>query len=66
MQNKTAQSPDEYLDDLPAERRHAIARVRAVVRKHLPKGHSEFVSFGMLNTAIPLSRFPNTYNGQVA
>src|SRR3954463_14923966 len=64
MQNKTAKSPDEYLDDLPAERREAIAAVRAVVRKNLPKGYSEFVSWGMLNYGIPLTRFPNTYNGQ--
>src|SRR5215212_5399266 len=64
MQNKTAKSPDEYLDDLPAERRDAITAVRAVVRRNLPKGYSEFVSWGMLNYGIPLSRFPNTYNGQ--
>jgi hypothetical protein len=64
MQNKTAKSPDEYLDDLPADRRTAIAAVRAVVRKNLPGGYSEFVSWGMLNYGIPLTRFPNTYNGQ--
>ena len=64
MQNKTAKSPEEYLDDLPADRRDAIATVRAVVRKHLPKGYAEFVSWGMLNYGIPLTRFPNTYNGQ--
>ena len=64
MQNKTAKSPDEYLADLPADRRASIAAVRAVVRKNLPKGYSEFVSWGMLNYGIPLSRFPNTYNGQ--
>src|SRR3954468_20465997 len=64
MQNKTAKTPEEYLDDLPADRRKAIAAVRSVVRKHLPKGYSEFVSWGMLNYGIPLSRFPNTYNGQ--
>jgi hypothetical protein len=64
MQNKTAKSADEYLDDLPADRRDAIAAVRAVVRKNLPKGYSEFVSWGMINYGVPLSRFPNTYNGQ--
>jgi hypothetical protein len=63
MQNK-AKSADEYLDDLPADRRDAIAAVRAVVRKNLPKGYSEFVSWGMINYGVPLSRFPNTYNGQ--
>jgi hypothetical protein len=64
MQNKTAKSPDEYLAELPPDRRASIAAVRAVVRKNLPKGYSEFVSWGMLNYGIPLSRFPNTYNGQ--
>ena len=64
MQAKTAKTPDEYLDSLPRERRDAVAAVRAVVRKHLPKGYSEFVSGGMLSYGIPLSRFPNTYNGQ--
>jgi hypothetical protein len=64
MQNKTAKSADEYLDDLPADRRNAIAAVRAVVRKNLPKGYSEFVSWGMINYGVPLSRFPNTGNGQ--
>ena len=64
MQNKTAKTADEYLADLPADRREAIATVRAVVRKHLPKGYSEFVSWGMLNYGVPLSRFAETYNGQ--
>jgi uncharacterized protein YdhG (YjbR/CyaY superfamily) len=64
MQNKTATTAEEYLAALPEERREAISRVRAVVKKHLPKGYAEFVSWGMLNYGIPLSRFPNTGNGQ--
>jgi uncharacterized protein YdhG (YjbR/CyaY superfamily) len=64
MQNKTATTPEEYLAELPDERREALAKVRKVVRKNLPKGFSEFVSWGMINYGIPLSRFPNTYNGQ--
>jgi hypothetical protein len=34
------------------------------VKKNLPKGYAEFVSWGMINYGIPLSRFPNTGNGQ--
>ena len=64
MQNKTAQSAEEYLQDLPADRRNAIAAVRAVVRRHLPRGYAEFVSSGMISYGVPLARFPNTYNGQ--
>jgi hypothetical protein len=64
MQNKTAKTPEEYIAALPESRREPISAVRAVVRKHLPKGYDEHVSFGMLNYAVPLTRFPKTYNGQ--
>ena len=64
MQIKTAKTADEYLAALEPDRRETIAAVRTVIRKHLPKGYAEFVSWGMLNYGIPLSRFPNTYNGQ--
>ncbi len=64
MQNKSATTAEEYLSALPEERRESIAKVRSVVRKHLPKGFSEFVSWGMLNYGVPLKRFPNTANGQ--
>jgi uncharacterized protein YdhG (YjbR/CyaY superfamily) len=64
MQNKTATTAAEYLEALPADRRAAIAAVRNVVRKHLPKGYAEFVSWGMLTYGVPLTRFPGTGNGQ--
>lgn len=64
MQNKTAITADEYLQALPDDRRETLSKVRAVVRKNLPRGYAEFVSWGMLNYGVPLSRFPNTYNGQ--
>jgi hypothetical protein len=64
MQNKVAKSAEEYVAALPEHRRGAIIAVRSLVKKHLPKGYAEFVSFGMLNYAVPLSRLPKTYNGE--
>jgi hypothetical protein len=64
MRIDAATTAEEYLAALDAQRRETIATVRAVVRKHLPEGYAEFVSWGMLNYAVPLSRFPNTGNGQ--
>ncbi len=52
-----------YLDELPEDRRSAIAKVRDVVRKHLPKGYTEEMQ-GMIVWAIPLKTYPDTYNGQ--
>jgi hypothetical protein len=55
-------TPAAYLASLPPERRKVIAAVRAVVRKHLPKGYVETMNWGMLSYEIPLSRYPDTYN----
>ena len=59
-----AETVDEYLDELPEDRRKAIAKVRAVVKKNLPKGYKEHIGWGMISYVIPLDRFPDTYNGQ--
>ena len=54
----------DYLTELPADRRKAISAVRAVVRKHLPKGYRESIGYGMICYSVPLSTYPDTYNGQ--
>lgn len=56
-------SADAFLAALPEERRAAIAAVRKVILKNLPKGYEEQVG-GMLNYVIPLARYPKTYNKQ--
>ena len=53
-----------YLAQLPAARRAELARVRALVRRHLPAGYQEAVSNGMIVYQVPLRRYPDTYNGQ--
>ena len=64
MVRSAATSVEEYLSGLPEDRRTVIAEMRKLIRKHLPKGYDEAVSFGMLCWCIPLSRYPDTYNGQ--
>ena len=59
-----AKTVTEYLAELPAERRTTIATVRAVVRKNLPKGYKESIGYGMICYSVPLSAYPDTYNGQ--
>ena len=63
MVTSTAQNPEEYLADLPPNRREAIAAVRDVIRKNLPAGYEEGMEFGMIAYYVPLDRFPDTYNG---
>lgn len=59
-----AKTVKEYLDELPADRRKEIARVRSVVKKNLPKGFRETINWGMISYEIPLERYPDTYNKQ--
>jgi len=62
MQSK-AKTVNEYIASLPPDRRKAIQTVREVILKHVPKGYVEWMDFGMIVYVIPLSRYPNTYNG---
>jgi len=64
MARSTAQTPDEYLKSLPADRRATIAAVRAVVNKHMPAGYHEAMNWSAITWEVPLSRFPKTPNGQ--
>lgn len=54
----------EYLDHLPPARRREVARLRALIRRHLPAGYEEVVSKRMLVYQVPLARYPDTYNKQ--
>jgi galactose-1-phosphate uridylyltransferase len=55
---------EEYLKQLPADRQEALAAVRKVILKNLPKGYEEAFNWGMITYQVPLARLPKTYNGQ--
>ena len=55
---------DAYLKMLPAERRTVVRKMRALVRKHLPKGYVETFEFGLPCYVIPLKTYPDTHNGK--
>ena len=59
-----AKTVAEYLASLPEDRRKGIAQVRALVKKHLPKGYVESMMWGMITWSVPLRVKPDTYNGQ--
>ncbi|MCH9720052.1 MAG: DUF1801 domain-containing protein [Actinomycetia bacterium] len=59
-----AETVDEYLAELPEDRREAVARVRDVVLANLPDGVVEVMNWGMITYEIPLATYPDTYNGQ--
>jgi hypothetical protein len=64
MQAKRAKTVAEYIASLPEDRRGAIKAVRAVVKKNLPAGYKEGMDYGFIGWTVPLSVYPDTYNGQ--
>lgn len=64
MVRSAAKTADEYVSELPEDRREVVATVRKLIRKSLPKGYEESVNWGMLSYEIPLSRYSGTYNKQ--
>ena len=64
MAKSNATTVQDYLDDLPADRRAVIATVRDLILRHLPAGYRESMQGGMISYEIPLERYPNTYNRQ--
>lgn len=59
-----AATVEEYLAELPDERREVVERVRQLVLDNLPDGIEETMNFGMIAYEIPLERYPETYNKQ--
>lgn len=62
MAQSSATTPAEYIDELPDDRAKVMRKVRAAIRKALPKGFVETMTWGMPTYEVPLSRFPDTYN----
>ena len=54
----SAKTVQEYLKELPADRREAINAMRDVILANLPKGYEECMSYGMIGYVVPHSIYP--------
>ena len=59
-----ARTVEQYLSELPAERREALSAVRAAILENLPDGFEEVMNWGMITYQVPLETYPDTYNGK--
>lgn len=64
MAKSNAATVQEYLDELPEDRRAVVSQVREVILRHLPEGYRESMNWGMISYEVPPERYPRTYNGQ--
>ncbi|MCW8980297.1 DUF1801 domain-containing protein [Altibacter sp.] len=61
MQSKAA-TPDQYIEELPEERKEVISKLRSTILKNLPKGFEETMAYGMIGYVVPHSKYPDGYH----
>jgi Domain of unknown function (DU1801) len=61
MQSK-AGSVEQYLSELPADRRTALEQVRKVILANLDKDYEEGMQYGMIGYYVPHRVFPDGYH----
>jgi hypothetical protein len=61
MQSK-ALTVDQYLKELPEDRKAAMTELRKVILKNLPKGFTEGMGYGMMGYVVPHSKYPDGYH----
>src|SRR2546421_8494776 len=57
-----ATTVEQYLADLPEEKRAAVSAVREVVLANLPEGYEERMQYGMIGYVVPHSIYPAGYH----
>jgi uncharacterized protein YdhG (YjbR/CyaY superfamily) len=58
----TATTPEQYLEQLPEDRKEAMNKLRNSIVKNLPKGFKEEMSYGMIGYVVPHSIYPAGYH----
>lgn len=57
-----AKTVEEYISNLPEDRREAVIKLRETVLKNLPEGYKEEMSYGMIGYVVPHSIYPSGYH----
>jgi len=57
-----AQDPEQYMKELPEERKEAMTKLRKAILGNIPKGFQERMGYGMLGYVIPHSLYPAGYH----
>lgn len=61
MQSK-ARTPEEYIEELPEDRKAVISELRKMILENIPQGFEEVMSYGMLGYVVPHSKYPDGYH----
>jgi len=57
-----ATTPEQYLKELPADRKEPVTKLRNTILKNIPKGFEERMTYGMIGYVVPHEIFPAGYH----
>jgi hypothetical protein len=57
-----AKTVEEYMNNLPEDRKKAMELLRNTMLKNVPKGFEEGMNYGMIGYYVPHSIYPNGYH----
>jgi len=55
-------TPEEYVAQIPEERKPIISKLRKIIKDNLPKGFEEGLNYKMLGYYVPHSIYPEGYH----
>lgn len=58
----SARTAEDYLNEIPQERKPYFIKLRETILKNVPEGFSEEMNYGMLGYVVPHSIYPNGYH----
>lgn len=61
MQYK-AETPEEYIGQLPVDRKEPMTKLRNAILENIPKGFEETIGYGMIGYVVPHSIYPSGYH----
>jgi|SRR6476620_3184227 len=61
MQSK-ATTVDQYINELPEDRKKVVAELRSVIKANIPEGFEETMGYGMITYVVPHSKYPPGYH----
>ena len=57
-----ANSPDEYLQKVPEDRKEPMSRLRKEIKNNIPEGFEETMNYGMIGYVVPHCIYPDGYH----
>lgn len=57
-----AKTVNEYIAELPEDRKETVQKLRKIISENLPKGFEECISYGMIGWVVPHSMYPKGYH----